>query len=280
MLRLISKMKYLIILFCIIMIYGCSSSTKLESTYNNNEIKIDGDQSDWANKIRNVKDEGVAVGFQNDKDNLYVCLVTANRAEMMKILMMGMTVWLKPENENDIIGIRYPLKHEPGEVKEYSKEEGQDQPMQRRNTGERITRMLENQTELQILDKDGNVLNTVPVNSSEGYEAKIGYSKEQLVYELKVPVKKNSDQYAFNTGSNDEIKVGFETGNFEMDQFRNNREEMKGTPPEGGERPEGMGGLGGRKGGGRLKGNRQGNGPRFNFAQQMKFDVDLKLANQ
>lgn len=280
MLKLKNKFKYLIILLSVIMIYGCSSTPMLESSYSNNGIKIDGEQSDWAGNIKNIKDKGVGVGFQNDKDNLYVCLVTSNRAEMMKILMMGMTVWLKPDNANYMIGIRYPLRHELGEVRDFGREENQDQPQQR-GPEERINRLLANQTELEILNKDGKVLNTYPLSEQDGFEAKIGYSMDQLVYELKVPLQKTSNEYSFNAGLKDKINVGFETGKFSLDEIRNNRKEMQGTPDEDGEEPEGMGGMGGRREGTGRMGGRRGNfGQRFNFAEQMKFDIDLKLADK
>jgi hypothetical protein len=276
---------YFIILLLIHIVYGCSSALKLESSYNKNEVKIDGVQTDWTNKLKSVKGENVVVGFQNDDNNLYVCLATSDRSEMMKVLLMGLTVWLKPDNSKDIIGIRYPLKREQEEIKELRKNVVNQQD----NPEEGIQRILADQDELEIINKDGKTITSMSITGQSGFEAKIGYSMRQLVYELKIPLKNDDNGMVLNTGNKKEINIEFVTNELKM-PVRNFRpdDEEKGNGANSDEDSDGSddrkakpgrsGGIGGRRGDN--IGNHGNPDMWRNFKEQMKFDINLKLADK
>ena len=68
----------------LISLVGCSSSQLMVSSAKESKIVIDGNQDDWSGKLKYFEDERAAVGFQNDEENLYFCLVTADIANAKK----------------------------------------------------------------------------------------------------------------------------------------------------------------------------------------------------
>ena len=108
----ISKSGLGLILLMIFSFSACSSE-KFVSSWNEEKIVVDGNQSDWKNKLHYIEDERVAVGVFNDNENLYLCLTTDDRGKIMQLLNLGMTLWLEPDNDNvRTRGIKYPLRSE------------------------------------------------------------------------------------------------------------------------------------------------------------------------
>ena len=75
----------LVISLSLISFIGCSASEIMTSN-SAGKIVIDGNQEDWNGKLKYFEDERAAVGFQNDEENLYLCLVTSNKSSAVKIL--------------------------------------------------------------------------------------------------------------------------------------------------------------------------------------------------
>lgn len=57
---------------------SCSSATQLSSVWKTNEIKIDGNASDWSSYQTNIKDSPVSLGLRNDDEFVYLCLMSPN----------------------------------------------------------------------------------------------------------------------------------------------------------------------------------------------------------
>ena len=68
------------VMVLVVLLVGCGSSELLISNSATN-IKIDGNQEDWEGKLTFLEDEKVALGFLNDDENLYFCLVEKIRTQ-------------------------------------------------------------------------------------------------------------------------------------------------------------------------------------------------------
>ncbi|HEX2869314.1 MAG TPA: hypothetical protein VHO03_19885 [Ignavibacteriales bacterium] len=253
---------------------GCSGASKVESSLSNNPIKIDGSQSDWAGSLQTVKDDNVAYGFKNDGQNLYLCLVTSDATKALRILTMGLTVWLDPGSSRDEIGVKFPLRPERGQMGDFR--------MQRPDSGnirdraKRIENLISMQQELTVTTKDDLPLYTSELATAKDFQAAVSYNNDQFVYELKVPLEGNSNAQAFlKAKPGDDINVKIEGGKFNMQQ-RGGGMRMGSGGGQGGERPGGgaWGGGGGRRGG-RGQGERGGAGRNF---QPIEYNFDVSLA--
>lgn len=212
---------------------GCASTLELTSRWDKGEIKIDGQSSDWENSLYYVSSSNASVGVRNDKDFLYICLITPDRSTQMQIIGMGLTVWLDSEGKGKKnFGIRFPLGRMSG-----------GRPVMRPGANanpEEMQRMLElAQRELEILASSEDQRHRLVVMQAPGIGAKLGFSQGTLVYELKVPQVKSSD-HPFAIGQNDFqiLSVGFETTPLSAEAPRD-RANMRG----------GRGAPGGRSGG-------------------------------
>ncbi len=227
---------------------GCSGAINIQSLSNDNKIIVDGNQQDWGS-LSFIKNENIGFGFRNDKDDLYLCMVTSDRIKIRKILS-GLTVWLK--TDKDEIGIKFPMKPDGDvipDMKDSYNDEGMRHPevdiqdgennQQRQRREERFQFLISRLRDLQIITPDNLPLYTNKADEGPGFIGKLGYHNEQLVYELKIPLVNNDIAKRIFDNSISEVNVDFQTDKMEMPSgnFRG-REGME--PPEGG---DGFGGL-------------------------------------
>lgn len=243
---------------------ACSSSQQVTSIQNNGEIKIDGEQTDWK-QLTNMKGENISFGFSNDENNLYISMITNDRSKIMNILGGGLEVWIDPGNSSDKIGIRYPEKPDPAEMMEEMRKQGPPdfkKEQQGRNYNKELDPMMKNfiekQKELYVLDENGNVIKSYPIDSKD-YKLNMNVNRENLCYELKIPFGKKP---FLNLKDGANINVDFQSGEIEMGPGSMNRPDGMGGegnrpsgPPMGGGNPPPGGGPGGFGGSG---GNQQG----------------------
>jgi hypothetical protein len=250
-------------------IYGCSSVPEVTSSYNMNEIIVDGNQQDWGNKFTSVKDENVAVAFKNDNENLYICFITSDNRKIVKILSTGMTVWLYPSDSKDVIGIQYPVRKSPEDFRSVVNDKGEN--METSDINGRIQKLLKVQNELIIVDENNIGIFSSSPDVEKGFRAKIGYTMNQMVYELKIPLTNNKEfnQFVFKAGPQDNIKVKFESV---KPQTRGSDNDQEGSSRGSG---EGMGGRRGRGGGGME--NRRGGTPGNNNST-IDYEFKVKLS--
>ena len=232
--------------------YGCSSVPEVISLRNNNEIIIDGNQQDWGNKFTSVKDENVAVSFKNDDENLYICFITSDNRKIVRILSSGMTVWLYPSDSKDVIGIQYPVRKSPEDYRPVLNDRGEN--MDQTDINGRIQKLLKVQNELIIVDDNNIGVFSSSPEVEKGFRAKIGYTMNQLVYELKIPLTNNKEftQFVFKAKPLDVIKVKFDSGKVQNKSPENDEGNSRGSGEGmgGGRRGRGgSGGMGPRKGG-------------------------------
>ncbi|MEO8167511.1 MAG: hypothetical protein ABI623_04630 [bacterium] len=253
-------------LFFAFMLSGCGSSAELASAWSSGNVVVDGQSSDWDKVPLYTGKEKVGVSVSNDNEFLYVYLTTQDRQTQMQIMRFGLTVWLdRKDSKDETFGIHYPLGmrfNEP--LTDRSRSEG----------GEGMQRALESQSrELEILGPGKNERRRLSLLAVPGVQAKIAFAGSgNLVYELRVPLKENSNyQFAVNAEGS-KIGVGISS--------QADKEAMKertGPPEEGVRRGESGGGMrgGGTRGGG--GGVRRGGGEMASRPSNEPLDLWLSV---
>lgn len=257
----------------IFLISGCTASLKFNSAWQDNEIKIDGNMSEWNKSIQQIPDKKISIGFRNDEKFLYVCLASEDRSKIMMITRAGLIVWFEPESGvKNKFGIRYPIATALSTL--MPTPEMNREGTQGSNLEKILTKILEQQNEFQIINKDKFPLTALPIVNNEGIEIKLGYHSNQFVYELKVPLAVNSDySYAVDALPGEKVKVKFETEEFSLEGMRGTGSGM--SSGDGGGIPQGGGGRpgGGRPGGG-MRNPGMGGG---NLFEPLNFTLEINL---
>ena len=225
-----------------------------KSTWCDREVIIDGidDGEEWNDARYFFEKEKVTVGLINDKTDMYVRLSTNDHKIQRQFLMLGFTLWFNPQGgKRKTLGIHFPVGMQGGGMP------GGDMQMTPRKTGSdreaedaQLQKMIEeSQKEIEIIGpgKDEKIKMSVEEVEEYGIEVRIGYSsKENLVYELKVPLLRNvSRPYYIGTEIAKVVGIGLESGKMDTRQMG------KRGGGTGGRDGGGMGGMGGGRGGGR-----------------------------
>lgn len=259
-----------IIVSSIFLINGCTAGSKMSSLWQNNEIKIDGDVSEWNKNIQQIPDKKISIGFRNDDKFLYVLLVSEDRSKIMMIVRAGLIVWFEPESgDNNKFGIRYPMASAQPEALQIS---GMNRDgMEKEGLEKNIIRMLEQQNEFQIINKDKFPLTALPIMNDEGIEAKLRYRANQFIYELKVPLASNKQfSYIVDALPGRSVKIKFETEEMDVQSMPGGGPGAGGGMPPGGGR---QGGGAGRQGGGGMKPGMGGS----KMFEPLDYTVEIKL---
>ena len=234
---------------------ACSTFTTFEtqSPFRKQAIVIDGKAEDWQGDVYVVENERFLLGFLNDQDYLYMCLLAEDNFTRGQILIQGLTVWFDPKGKKDkAFGIRYPLG---GPIKLSRSALGEDRGGEALdNLAPQALADLEIVTYEQTKSKDRvpdqEKLQKLPVADVKGVEIKVNSSAGRLVYELKIPlVKSEQNPIAVGAQPGQSIGVGFETGKLEQPRrTEKSPREFPGGGMGGGGGRSGMGGYGGRGG--------------------------------
>ena len=260
-----------------IILSGCNSPN-LISAWRDHEIVINGKYTDFGNAMAYYDEkEKIAINLFNDKDYMYICLISRNRRIETQLMESGLTLWFNPDGgKNKVFGIRFPIgMRETGmsiteEERSNSSWQGQEE---RENAGRERGRHRNYWKRLEVLEGLQEKIELIigPVNAKskgmpielsledaakQGIEAKIGHQNDYFVYELKVPlIKSGQHQYAIGLKAGKPIGFGLEIGAPNSDMHRNGG--------GGGHMPQGGGGRGGH--GGMSSGMGQGVHPGESF---------------
>lgn len=229
-------------------ISGCGSPV-IVSEYRSSAITIDGNYTDWGN-ARTYYDEKekVILNLLNDKDYLYICLVTRNLDIEYRLMESGLSLWFDDSGKKDKhFGVRYPIGMRTMGMPIEDEEKG---PREWRGEGDReYERELEKQDDrdaafekklealeglqykLRLLKKpldkkkspgyrEGDITPKEKPDdrfledaANLGIEARIGRQNGYFVYELKVPLAKSARQpLAIGAKAGDTISLGVEIG--------------------------------------------------------------------
>jgi hypothetical protein len=204
------------------------------------EIRIDGKTEDWLGALSIIEDRSVLVGFQNDRESLYVCLIVEGESLQAQIMGQGLTLWFDPRGgKTKAMGIRYPLGMAPRKMPE--EQSGEPSPPSPEDFSEEALSTLE------IIESQKEPPQKMEIAAARGIEIKAVPIRNLFVYELKIPLlQTESHPFAVGAQPGQTIGIGFETPKPDQSQ-------MAGPPsggmPEGGGRRPPMGGGGVGRGG-------------------------------
>lgn len=252
-------------------LYGCSAGLEMSSGWKNNTVNIDGSTDDWTGSLKQIPEKNLAVGFRNDNEFLYMCLVVNDPPKLMAMMRGGFIVWFEPEKTENTFGIKYPV---PNLFTDREQMPMMDKPSDREKMQERIAKDFDKQKEIVIINSDKYPLGQFSVsNNKEGINAKIGLeSSGRFVYELQIPLAaKNNFIYKIDSHAGDKLNVRFETIEMERGKFEGNKEGMM---RGGGEMPQGGGQMPGGRG---MKGGMPRK--RDTGDESINFSVELLLNN-
>jgi len=218
-----------------LLVFGCRSA-RIDSTWRNKAIQVDGNATEWLDMQFIPEGERVALGVANDESTLYLSFRTSDRAAIMQILSFGFTVWFDSKGgTREKLGLRYPIAEDMRSMRGTLR----TRSMSPEDVERWVETVLASQVGIEIIGPDKGDLARLPLKNNAGLEIGVVYSNGQFVYELKIPFKNASDQFfAIETEPGRTIGIGFQTG-------RPNISAMRGrmTPRLGDIDPGGRGGT-------------------------------------
>jgi len=239
---------------------GCSSARiySTDSLPRTKEIKVDGRTDDWLGSLSIIEDGNVSVGFLNDRENLYICLMLEEDFLQGQVMRQGLTVWFDPKGGKEkSLGLRYPLGRPLGEKGEGPR--GEPGPPPSEGSPEEVMSALE------IIRSPKGEPQKMEISDIPGIEISVAPTRGLFVYELKIPLAQTESKLvALGVQPGQTVGIGFEIPQLDRDQMSGRPSE--GTPGGGGRPP--MGGVPGAGGGGRPGGMR-GGGPGGGMMEQM-----------
>ena len=253
--RKISKITLLEMGVLMALLSTCKKAT-VQSAWNDGSIIIDAVVKDWGSRLVWDEKSQVSLGVTNDADNLYLCLVTSDPDIHRQILINGFIVGIDQKgSKSHHFGIKFPLGISdrgnqpliPADDQRRQKPFEPGQPGQKDPENDFLAKFNEQQTELILLGPGDKQKTLVPLENDLGLEVKIGFDRQQLVYELKLPFSVISQYLQIDQISNNKpLTVSFKTEKVEMPSGRPG--DMMGTPGGMGRPEGGVGGPGGRMG--------------------------------
>jgi len=258
------KICLLVLSIVLLLTAGCGDE-EFNSSWQQSEITIDGNQSDWEGKLHYLSDQKSVIGIANDNEYLYLCLATNDTAKMFQFFSTGFTVWLESKNSDEKIGIQYPMRS--GDMRRMMPMRNRQNEGERPDMKVRLNEFKAQQSEIGIVNKDNFPLTVYPLTNELGLNVDLGVQMGLLVYEMKVPLDK--DLYGghnLKSGPGNVLTIGFESGDFQRPNMS-----------DGGDRPSGM--EMGRRGGGRMGGGER-RFPNAPTMQKIDFEIETKLAAQ
>jgi hypothetical protein len=239
----------------VLMVNGCSGGLKLSSDWQQPEMVIDGNDAQWQRGLYYDKETDMVYGVRNDEKYIYIFLKTVNRSTQMQIGRQGLTVWFDREDgKNQTFGIHYPM----------SRQESRTGFIPDTNEENPHSFLDQEYPELEIIGPNNQERQRFSALEAPGVRVKLGRTRETIMYELRVPLNKTSDQpFAVEPTSSNRIGIEFETGEFKPGQLKGGmrpagghelgEESGEGNPEErgeidGGRRSHAGGNQGGRFG--------------------------------
>jgi hypothetical protein len=207
---------------------AASDHLHLTSGSPSGSITIDGRQDDWTGDLTPMGNEPLSVQVVNDQNNLYLRLTASDPAVRNQIMRQGLVVWFDESGgTKKRLGIHYPVveggmsggrnygrggyhggQHAGGGS-------GSDNGSSDSPTSTSAD-SYEPSNRIDILGPGKDDARSLTADHASGVEAALRVSEGTVLYELKVPLAKTSDQpYAIDTAAGKTIGIGFETPKIE-----------------------------------------------------------------
>jgi len=255
--------KLLSICFLVIILISLAcKKQEITSQYIENEIMIDGVDSDWQNiPMQYIEKVGGTVGIANDSSNLYILFKFNDQNLARKIIQRGLVIWLDKSKKT---GVRYR-----GSFSIF-------QSLPKRSENENRSRQprsfdrgrMENLGAIMLINHDERAL--IRGNHPGEPQAASDIVDGTYCYEFAIPIGDSEENpFALEVNKNNKSNLGFEIGYIDpqkREEMMSRRSEMEGQNMEGR-----AGGMGGRAGG---MGGRGGgmSGRSRQFSNRMAFD--------
>lgn len=171
-----------------------SESRQLASTWRGDrDVRVDGVDEEWRDVTLPVKGQRFAVGFINDADALYFCLVTKDSMTIRQISRLGLILWLdRAGGKKKTFGIRFPAAYGAGLTNPARKPPREPAPS---SPGAGTAPPAGGQEDIAILGPGRNDARDIE-NDKSGVSARFAVREDLLVYEVKVPLRR-SDSVPF-----------------------------------------------------------------------------------
>jgi hypothetical protein len=175
---------------------AASDRPVLTSTWRDRDIRIDGNDEDWRDLTQPVKGQHFSVGFVNDDEALYFCLLTKDATTLQQVSRVGLILWLDPAGgKKKTFGVRFPVAYGPGYNRRPNRSSGGE--------GDTPSRGPDSQSDpaqhdIEILGPGRNDVREVE-NGQSGVTARYRIRGDLLVYEIRIPLRK-SEQVPFAPG--------------------------------------------------------------------------------
>ena len=191
----------------------------------------------------------------------------------MQIMRQGLTVWFDREDgKNQVFGIKYPMSRQETRTG-FSPDTNDEKPQ---------TFLDQEFPEMEILGPKREDIQRFSPLEAPGIRVKLGRTRETLVYELCLPLKKTSKYpFALEPISAHRIGIEFETGEFKPELSKSGTHDggghMHGEEMGGGNPAEGGSAGGRRSHGGGDKSGRSGTSEKI---KQMALWLSVQLAQK
>jgi len=231
---------------------GCDEQ-ELNSNWRDREIIIDAKSDEWLNTLYYFESEMLSIGFFNDENHLYVCMLAEHPMLQAQVVSQGFTLWFDPAGGKEkAFGIKFPIGMQ-GVREQMDFMRTQESELNREKMREAFEQSL---TDLEILGP-GGAKRRISVEEAKGIEIKVRNETGLFVYELRIPLQSDEEHpYAVGANAGASVGVGLEIPEIDKDEMKRAIEERMGGAsgrlPSGG----GMGGMGvgmGRRGAQRPK---------------------------
>ncbi len=195
---------------------GCGQ-VKLDSTWAEKPVTIDGDLTEWKGMFSVPKGVKAGVGFMNNEEFLYCALTTSDLQLMRQIVYSGFTVWFDEKGKKkQVFGIRHPLTNYGVHFKRMAKN-WQKHPQHLLFA---LQDYLENNYGVEVFGPGKGEFTQLTFSNRGGVAVRTQLHEGVLSYELRLPLNPKPGEFGLQTSFNTRIGIGLTTP--EMD-----RENMK-----------------------------------------------------
>lgn len=241
---------------------GCKQDMEFHSHWRQQEITIDGDDSEWQDHLIYLDNHPVAVGIKNDDTDLYLLFSTTDRNTKQTLMRRGLTIWFNADGKKrKTFGIRYPIGLGTyQQMRPYDPDEWQ---MNERDRLEiHVADMLK---EMEIIGPGDHSRNHTFIDNPYGISLALTDTAATLIYELKIPLQTyGGHPYQIGAKSGNTIRVGLETGSMEGQMIVRSG--------------SGQGGMAGGQGGGGVRRSGPPGGSQMGTAEPLEVWLELHLA--
>jgi hypothetical protein len=216
------------------------------------------DGEEFVNKMQFENKSQFLFYISNDEKNLYICLITADQANIQKIMRYGLTTWFNADaKQKKGLGLQFPVPADelagPPAFKEGGKpggdhKEGQGAGGERK---EMMNRMLAGKNkEMVLIGFSGKgIRDTIQLKTNPDFQAQVEMlDGGKVLVSLAVPLSRI--ETTGKVQNDNQLSIGFETGYMDLNQSgigasgssqssEGHGGGMYGGPPGGGGQPSG-----------------------------------------